>query len=173
MADYDFTTSLSPLDFELLSKDLLEAELGVQLENFSEGRDKGIDLRYAPILYSGSVVFDFAKLKTLKKPPELIVQCKRYSKFSDLRSTLKNKELEKIAKLNPARYILTTSISISPPQATELKSLLSPFVQSTGDIYGRERLNCLLTKHQEIERRHLKLWIGSAGILDSIINSGT
>ena len=49
MADYDFTDCLSALDFELLSKDLLEAELGIQLENFSEGRDEGIDLRYAPV----------------------------------------------------------------------------------------------------------------------------
>ncbi len=52
MADYDFTGSLSPLDFELLSKDLLEAELDIQLENFSEGRDRGIDLRYNGVLQS-------------------------------------------------------------------------------------------------------------------------
>ena len=45
MANYDFTACLSPLDFELLSKDLLEAELGVHLENFSEGCGKRIDLR--------------------------------------------------------------------------------------------------------------------------------
>ena len=49
MADYDFTDCLSPLDFELLSKDLLEADLGIQFENFSEGRDQGIDLRYMPV----------------------------------------------------------------------------------------------------------------------------
>jgi hypothetical protein len=48
MANYDFTSSLPPLDFKLLSKDLLEAELGILLENFRDGRDKGIDLRYAP-----------------------------------------------------------------------------------------------------------------------------
>ena len=42
-----------------------------------------------------------------------------------------------------------------------------------GDIYGRDRLNSLLTKHQEIERRHIKLWVSSAGILNSIINAGT
>jgi energy-coupling factor transporter ATP-binding protein EcfA2 len=55
----------------------------------------------------------------------------------------------------------------------ELQSLLSPFVLSTGDIYGRERLNSLLTKHQEVERRHVKLWVSSAGVLDSLINAGT
>jgi hypothetical protein len=64
MADYDFTGCLSPLDFELLSKDLLEAELGIQFENFSEGRDKGIDLRYAPVLGARNKVFDVT-LKTV------------------------------------------------------------------------------------------------------------
>jgi hypothetical protein len=173
MADYDFTACLSPLDFELLSKDLLEAELGIQLENFSEGRDKGIDLRYAPVRGSGRTVYNLASLGTAQKPPELIVQCKRYSSFSNLKSELKNKELAKIIKLKPDRYILTTSVSLSPPQVDELKSILSPFVQSTGDIYGCERLNSLLSKYPEIERRHIKLWVTSAGVLDSILNAGT
>jgi hypothetical protein len=173
MADYDFTDCLSPLDFELLSKDLLEAELGIELENFGEGRDKGIDLRYAPVRGSGRTLFSSASFGTPQKPPELIVQCKRYSSFAPLKSELKNKELAKIVRLAPARYILTTSVSLSPQQVGEIKTLLSPFVQSTGDIYGRDRLNSLLTKHEEIERRHIKLWATSAGVLDSIINTGT
>ena len=78
MADYDFTASLSPLDFEILSKDLLEAQLGIQLENFAEGRDKGIDLRYAPLRGAGPTHFSFGALNLSQKPPELIVQCKRY-----------------------------------------------------------------------------------------------
>lgn len=173
MADYDFTACLSPLDFELLSKDLLEAELGIQLENFSEGRDKGIDLRHAPLRGTGRMVFNLASMGIQQEPTTLIVQCKRYSEFSDLKSTLKHKELAKIQKLKPTRYVLTTSVSLSPQQSAEIKQLLSPFVQSTGDIYGRERLNSLLTKHSEIERRHIKLWLASAGVLDSIINAGT
>jgi hypothetical protein len=172
MSNYDFTTSLSPIDFELLSKDLLEAELGIILENFSEGRDKGIDLRYAAIRSTGNHVFRLPLLGIPKKPSQLIVQCKRYSTFADLKSKLKNEELAKIIKLNPERYILTTSVSLSPQQADELKSILSPFVQSTGDIFGKDRLNSILTKHEEIERRNIKLWIGSAGVLDSIINAG-
>jgi cell division FtsZ-interacting protein ZapD len=171
MPDYDFTACLSPLDFELLSKDLLEAEIGIQLENFSEGRDKGIDLRYAPIRGTRRQVFNLASMNMQREPPTLIVQCKRYSEFSDLKSTLKNKELAKIQDLKPTRYVLTTSVSLSPQQSKEIKSLLSPFVQSTGDIYGRERLNSLLAKHPEIERRHIKLWVASAGVLDSIINA--
>lgn len=171
MPDYDFTACLSPLDFELLSKDLLEAEMGIQLENFREGRDKGIDLRYAPIHGAGRAVFNLASMKTQREPPTLIVQCKRYSEFSDLKSTLKNKELAKIQKLKPTRYVLTTSAPLSPQQSDEIKDLLSPFVRSTGDIYGRERLNSLLAKHSEIERRHIKLWVASTGVLESIINA--
>ena len=173
MPDYDFTTSLSFLDFELLAKDLLDVELGIQLETFSEGRDKGIDLRYAPARRSGNAVFRQVGLGTTQEPPTLIVQCKRYSKFSDLKSVLTNKELAKVIKLKPDRYILATSVSLSPPQVDELQTILSPFVQSTGDIYGRERLNGLLTKHPEVERRHMKLWPSSAGVLNSIINAGT
>ncbi|MEF8732649.1 MAG: hypothetical protein V5B40_12315 [Candidatus Accumulibacter meliphilus] len=173
MADYDFTACLSPLDFELLSKNLLEAELGIQLENFSEGRDGGIDLRYAPVRGAGRTVFSSAALKTPQTPPQLIVQCKRYSSFASLKSELKRNEFPKLSKLNPARYILTTSVSLSPMQTDELVAVLSPFVQTTGDIYGRERLNSILTKHPEIERRHIKLWASSAGVFDSIINAGT
>lgn len=73
MADYDFTACLSPLDFELLSKDLLGAELGIQLENFSEGRDRGIDFRYAPVRDAGCAVFNPAMLAVKNKPLQLIV----------------------------------------------------------------------------------------------------
>jgi len=156
MANYDFTSSLSPLDFELLSKDLLEAELQISLENFREGKDKGIDLRYAP-----------------QNEQNVIVQCKRYTTFANLKSVMKNEELVKVQALSPSRYILTTSVALSPQEADELKTILSPFVLSTGDIFGQSRLNSILDKHPEIERRHIKLWVGSAGVLDSILNAGT
>jgi hypothetical protein len=170
MTNYNFTEVLSAVDFELLSKDLLDAELNIRLENFREGRDKGIDLRFAPI----KVVHSLASLReSVLQRPSLIVQCKRYSTYASLKSHLKNKELSKIARLNPERYILTTSVSLSPQQADELKELLSPHVQSTGDIYGRERLNSLLEAHPEIERRHIKLWVHSAGVLNAFLNAGT
>lgn len=34
-------------------------------------------------------------------------------------------------------------------------------------------MNSILSKHQDIERRHIKLWVTSAGVLDAIINAGT
>lgn len=158
MPDYDFTACLSPIDFELLVKDLLEAEMGIQFENFRDGKDKGIDLRHAP----------------QKGDKATIVQCKRYGAkdFSNLKSKLKNEELKKIKKLKPGKYILATSVSLSPTQVDDLKLLLSPFVQSTSDIYGRERLNSLIRKHSDVERRHNKLWIGSTAIMEELLHSG-
>lgn len=163
MPNYDFTTTLSPLDFELISKDLIEADIGISLENFREGRDGGIDLRYAPATIQG----------TPNSAGEIIVQCKRYSDFSSLKSALKKTELPKIRLLNPNRYILTTSVSLSPQQVNELAVLLSPYVRSTGDVYGKDRLNAILAKHPEIERQHIKLWVHSTGVLETIINAGT
>jgi hypothetical protein len=43
---YDFRP-LSPLDFEELVRDLLQAELKILLESFGPGKDQGIDFRFA------------------------------------------------------------------------------------------------------------------------------
>ena len=44
MPDYDFST-LSPIDFENLCRDLIQKEFNVLLESFAPGKDKGIDFR--------------------------------------------------------------------------------------------------------------------------------
>jgi len=49
MPDYTFET-MSPYDLEVLARDLLQAELGLRLEHFARGRDRGIDLRCATAL---------------------------------------------------------------------------------------------------------------------------
>ena len=45
MPNYDFRT-LSPVDFEILVRDLLQEELLIRFESFKTGQDQGIDLRY-------------------------------------------------------------------------------------------------------------------------------
>ena len=121
MLNYDFTQSLSPIDFELLSKDLLEAELGIRFENFKEGKDKGIDLRYAPQSGKAGVV----------------VQCKRYgvNQFANLKSSLKNIELPKIKKLHPERYILATSAGLTVSSFTGEESRIL-------EIYCNNKMIC-------------------------------
>ncbi|WP_442507476.1 restriction endonuclease [Novipirellula sp. SH528] len=157
MPAYDFST-LSPLDFEELSRDLLQKELGLHLESFRSGRDRGVDLRYS-------------------KPRDgtvLIVQAKHWAKsgFAKLKSYMKHEELPKARKLKPSRYILTTSVSFAKGEKDELFKVLSPLIQSPGDIFGAEDLNNLLGKYQGIERQHFKLWLPSVAVLQKLLSNG-
>lgn len=81
MANYDFR-SLSPHDFELLCRDLLQVSLGVKLESFTAGRDSGIDFRRRT------------------EEENLIVQCKHYvdAGFDALYRIVANKEVKKLKK---------------------------------------------------------------------------
>lgn len=153
---YDFQ-NLSFDDFERLSRDLLQEALEVSLEAFKVGRDRGIDLRFAPA--DGDT---------------LIVQCKRYAPngFSRLFRDLKSEELPKVRKLAPKRYVLATSCALSPDNKEKLLELLTPYCQSTGDIFGASELNALITKHPSIERAHFKLWLGTTTMLQRVVHAG-
>jgi hypothetical protein len=152
MPDYNFL-NLSPPEFEELSRDLLQKHLDVHLESFTSGRDSGIDLRHS-----------------FNPKDNLIIQCKRYKDFNSLYNKLKE-EIPKVTKLNPIRYILTTSVGLTPNQKDEIISLLSPFIKVSSDIFGRDDLNNLLGRFPEIEKLHFKLWLSSTNILERIINS--
>src|SRR5713226_5594200 len=119
MAAYDFR-SLSSYDFALLARDLLQAVLGVRLESFSEGPDSGIDFRYR----CGRT--------------NLIVQCKHYadSGFAALTSVLRRKERQKIDALAATRYVLSTSVPLTPNRKDEIKEILGPRCLELSDILG-------------------------------------
>ena len=140
-------------------RELLERELRIPLQNFKKGKDKGIDLRY-----SGSI------------ENEIVIQAKHYtgSQFSNLKSNLQKIEIGKVRKLNPSRYILVTSLGLTPSNTDELKQILAPYIKSTNDIYGKERLNALLGKkeNKDIEEKYYKLWLASSNILQRIVHNG-
>lgn len=150
---YDFAT-LSHADFQELVHDLAERYLGVRLESFGAGPDGGIDLRH--VTDSGRTT---------------VVQAKHYRDFRKLTSVIKTSELAKIAKLRPSRYVLATSVSLTPDRKKRLFTLLSRWVQSDADILGREDLNALLRENPDVERANVKLWLGNAAVLDKLINS--
>jgi adenylate kinase family enzyme len=153
--DYDFT-SLSSYDFELLARDLLQKELKDKtFESFKSGRDGGIDLRYS-----------------VNKRNTIIVQCKHYAKstFSNLTTELK-KELPKIKKLSVNRYILVTSLGLTPANKDSIMNVLDPFILSTADIYGKDDVNNLLGKFPDLERSNFKLWLTSTTVMERIIHS--
>lgn len=152
MPDYNFL-NLSPPEFEDLTKDLLQKHLKITLESFTAGRDYGIDLRYSQ-----------------ENTNQIVIQCKRYKDFGSLISNLK-KEVDKVEKLKPKRYIISTSVGLTPNQKDEILKLFNPYILNTGDIFGRNELNSLLSIYDKIEKKHFKLWLSSTNILERILYS--
>ena len=131
---YDFRT-LSPLDFEDLARDLLQAELGVRFESFGPGRDLGMDFRFA----TGQ--------------GNAIVQAKHYlDSGTDGLLRAARRENDKVAILKPTRYLLVTSLSLTPMFKTRVRQAMPAAPLAEGDIFGRADLNNLLGRHPEIER---------------------
>ena len=151
MTNYDFKI-LQPSEFECLSRDLIQARDGVYIESFTDGKDGGIDFRYA-----------------LSKDKTAIIQVKRYETYPSLLSVLK-KEVTKVKKLNPQRYYVSISVGLTPNNKNEIQQLFGSNILSTGDILGKDDLNNLLGLYPEVEKRYYKLWLSSTTVLESIIN---
>ncbi len=115
---YDFT-SLSHVDFEDRSRDLIGKELGIRFEAFAPGPDGGMDGRHA--------------IGTRKT----ILQAKHYagSRYSDLKRVMK-KERASIDRLAPDAYILTTSCKLTHTRKAELAKIIGPSLKSEGDTFG-------------------------------------
>ena len=153
---YTFET-LSPNDFEILTRDLLQKELSLTLESFKSGRDNGIDLRYSQ-----------------NKENDIIIQCKHYqgSTFNDLIKTMK-REVEKIKELSPERYILVTSLPLTPKNKEKIIEICEPYITRNSDIYSQNDINNLLQKFPEVEKNTFKLWMTSTNVLERLFHSGT
>ena len=80
-------------------------------------------------------------------------------------------EIIKVRKLNPKRYIFVTSLELSRQNKKTIKKIFSPYIGSESDIYGKDDLNDLLSKHSEIEQKHYKLWLSSTNVLRILLNS--
>jgi hypothetical protein len=156
MPSYDFR-SLSPIDFEVLVRDLLQEELALTLESFKSGKDLGIDFRFST-----------------DKDSTVVVQCKHYveSGFDALIYILVSKELSKITLLNPSRYIVVTSVGLNPVQKDAIIKALSPYVRSTSDVFGKDDLNNMLGKFPHVERQTIKLWLSGLPILEEVLHAG-
>ncbi|MFY0215569.1 restriction endonuclease [Bacillus cereus] len=152
MLNYNFL-NLSPIEFESFTRDLLQEHLGIYLESFKQGRDNGIDLRYA-----------------CDNQRTHIFQCKRYQDFKSLMYSLKA-EVSKVKSLDPDKYIVVTSVGLTPGNKKEIKTLFKPYIKSTTDIYGQDDLNNLLGKYPEIERKYYKLWLSSINILEKLFHN--
>lgn len=149
---YDFLV-LQPNEFENLTRDILQKKEGVFIECFTIGRDGGIDLRFASPTDNNKVV----------------IQAKRYKSYDSLLTELK-KEVNKVKKMSPDRYILSTSVGLTPSNKDEILTLFSPYIKSTADILGKDDLNNLLGQYPDVEQQYYKLWLASTAVLQSILN---
>jgi hypothetical protein len=157
MHQYDFL-NLNPLEFEALCNDLMSHEFGVQVERFKPGKDLGIDGRFFEDLNHSC-----------------IIQSKHYavSGFKLLLNDLKTSELPKISRLNPRKYIVLTSVPLSPQDKQKIFNCLTPYLLSPSDVFGKDDLNALISKYPQVERNHFKLWVTSSSVLHRFIYSAT
>ena len=147
--------NLSPVDFEDLCRDLAQAETGHRFSAFGPGPDGGIDGRHS------------------KASETTILQCKHYvgSSFSALKKAA-IKEVEKIHKLAPKRYLFFTSQSLTPKKSEELANILGSLLEQPEDVWGREDIESALRRNPEIEKSHTKLWLSSTAVLEKVLHSG-
>lgn len=153
MNDYDFSR-LNDKEFEVLCTDLIGAAEGVRFERFKPGRDQGVDGRYFS-----------------PNGGEWILQAKHWAAtpFSKLVAHLRTSESSKVAALKPECYVLVVSHPLSRLNKDELIKALG--ASCPVSVYGREDLNDMLPKHPVIERRHFKLWISTATVLEALLNN--
>lgn len=136
----DFSV-LSDVEFEELAADLMAAELGIPVERFAAGSDGGVDLRW--------------QVKG-------IGQCKHYSRstFSQLRKAARM-ERQHVETLSPRDYRFITTFDLSVTQKRQIYSIFSPWMLSEDAVIGGRDIDGLITRHQEIERQHPKLWLAT------------
>ncbi|MDG4721799.1 MULTISPECIES: restriction endonuclease [Thalassospira] len=153
--NYDLSF-LNDKEFEALANDIIQEREGTTVERFKAGRDSGIDGR-----------FYTTNDKTV------IIQSKHWLKsgLPALTKHLKKTELPKINKISPDRYILVTSLGLTPQNKEHLQNLLSPYILSSKDILGCDDILDSISKSSSIEKRHYKLWLSSSSVLQLILNN--
>jgi hypothetical protein len=152
MNNYDLQI-LSWTEFEDLTRDLLQSEFGIFIESFTTGKDSGIDLRFA-----------------LTSDKKSIVQCKSFNNFSDLHSQLK-KEKTKLFDKYIDRYYISTTVGLTPNRKNKIYQLFYPYIKDEADIFGKDDIINLISKHQEIEKKYYKLWLTSTNVLQILLNA--
>jgi len=147
---------LDDKEFEILCCQLLSKVHGKRFEYFKRGRDAGVDGRY------------FNAENT-----EVVLQCKHWARSSveALFRSLRNSEFAKVEKLNPARYILATSLELGRKDKKKIAAIFGGFIKNEDDVLGWEDLNQLIGDNPEIVRQHPKLWLSSAEVIGFIQNA--
>ncbi|MFE2283056.1 restriction endonuclease [Streptomyces sp. NPDC059443] len=146
---------LTDHDFEVVCRDLFGEILGVPLELFPRGRDRGIDLRH-----------------TAADGTTTVVQCKHWPKATQatLTKRLIKDELPKVVALKPDRYLIATSVGLTVDGKDRIRDAFAPYVHTTGDLYGVDEIVAELQSRPELVRRHFRLWLSGTAVLQTVLN---
>lgn len=148
--------NLNDYEYEVLCLDVMSKILKKKLYRFAKGKDGGIDI--CNEIHN----------------PKIIIQVKQYSnsKYSNLKSVIKNEELEKIKKICPDEYYLCTSMELTRENKKELYEILTPYIKEVTNIIDGVQMNDFLEQEENIDivKKNYKLWINSTNVL-SLINN--
>ncbi|MFJ4029528.1 restriction endonuclease [Paenarthrobacter sp. NPDC089989] len=152
VSDYDFR-ALSPIDFEVFVRDLVNAHLGLEMVTFAIGPDGGIDLRDS-------------KANNLPS----IAQCKhRPAASKGALTAAAAKEAEKLKDTRMALYLFITSAAVSPEAEEEIRAELAYLDAGEIQVWHRGKINEVLFKNPRVEESHFKLWLSSSNALRRLI----
>lgn len=140
---------LSPLAFEPFSRELMRVHLQTQIEAFAPGPDGGVDLR----AHDGKTV----------------IQCKRYTTDKSKLFQRLKEEAKKERVKNASRYILITSLHLTPNDKDKIQELI-PSIQTPEDILGADDLEGLLAAYPDIRTLYPQLWLGDESHLVDVIS---
>ncbi|WP_315915600.1 restriction endonuclease [Arthrobacter sp. lap29] len=154
MGDYDFR-ALSPIDFEVFVRDLLNADKGLKLVTFAVGPDGGIDLRDS---------------ESVDLP--VIVQCKHMPSATKRTLVASAKgEAMKLAGVKMHSYIFIVSAPLTPDAEDEIREELVTLKTSNVEVWHKGKINEALQRFKQVEQTHFKLWLSSSTALVRIVNS--
>ncbi|HEY4786832.1 MAG TPA: hypothetical protein VIH57_12325, partial [Bacteroidales bacterium] len=153
MSNFDFHNTLSPDDFERLIRSILEVrDKPLKFRTFKRGRDEGIDI------------------ECTNSSDKIIGQAKLYQQnYPQLKASLL-KEAIKVQKLKPQRYILATSVSLSPKNLDEIMNLFNGFIKTKEDVLDREQINKYLEQNEHLLKIYSKLFFPNVNILENVLS---
>ena len=113
---------LDPLEFEEICSEILSIKLNKTFKTYKSGSDGGIDAKCE----------EDGKL--------IIVQCKRYSDFHNLKKVLKH-EVNKLKNYNNIKdYYLLISFELNPMEEKEIYKIFSDYMSSKNNIIDEKKL---------------------------------
>jgi DNA polymerase III delta prime subunit len=147
---------LSDYEFELLVADLLSARDKRKYETFPRGADGGIDVRCRT------------------RRGWHIVQCKHYWQSGTARVVrAAERERPKLKGLKPAKYTFVTSRRLTAAAKDKVVNALDPYLRGPEHVLAEQDVLALLRAHPEVERQHVKLWLGSSAQLERLLQNET